>query len=246
MKKIYQLLIVLFFLTLSSNISAQKADHQNKDTLYVLDTDTIFNVDTLKVRKDPNSITLSKIQYDSLLNQLKNNETSKRTNIDEKKETHLTFFTESSISYGDYQHLCVQSDIEYKSNYILFSLGMNFNPSNPIIGGFGLGRRIIISPHIILSPDIISLWYYPLQSKYKIQNNNHLRLNVEYKFNKHWGIKLSPSIYFGWRNSVESNTAYNGIIHIISPYKPFYATETSSNSTFDIGFGFSIGIFYLE
>ncbi|MBN1462791.1 MAG: hypothetical protein JXQ69_03000 [Paludibacteraceae bacterium] len=189
--------------------------------------DTLFITDTLVV-------------YDTLT-------IPKRTaveKINDKKKSDFQFFKEIAIITSDYENIGVLSTINYKSYFLTLTVGTNFNLAQPLIGGIGFGSNIKLFSQFSLFPEITSMWYFPFGRDYPPQNNNHLKLGFVYSINKSFSINIAPSIYCGWRNNVAGNKEYNEIIHIISPIKPFYAEETSYNSTFDIGIGCSLQIIY--
>lgn len=241
MKLAYQPL--LFILLLLNTVSFASNKNTSNNTVEEYITDTIYSVDTISLAPDPNSVVLSKEQYDSLLLASQKKESSKERKADEKRHN-LNIFDEVSILTADYQHIGIQTGAHYKNSYLYISGGTNFNADLPIIGGIGLCQKIQVLKKLSLEPELLSLWYFPISSNLKTQNNNHFLIGLAYKLLPDLGIKLSPSIYCGWRNSVSSNKEYNDIIHIISPYKPFSAEETSANSTFDIGTGLSLAFVY--
>jgi len=245
MRKHIQQLIILLFLGLSITISAQKGRVQLKDTLTIAN-DTVFQVDTLLIPNDSNSITISKAHYDSLLNDLKNiNQKENQRNSQDVAKTDFTFFDKISFLFSDYQNIGIQSYITKKSTSLIISGGLNINKAFPLIGGIGIKQEIGLSEKLKLCPEIVALWYFPTNTTLPIQNNNHIGFGFTYLYNKKIEITISPSIYCSWRKNIDNNAMYNETIHMISNLKPFYAIETSANSTFDIGIGCSI-IFTLK
>lgn len=215
---IKQLLILLIAL-LGYFVNGFSRNNNLQDTLFI--TDTLVVYDTLII---PKKDIVEKIKTE--------------------KESNFQFFKEVAIITSDYEHIGVLSSINYKSYFLSLTVGTNFNLTQPLVGGIGLGSSIKLFSQFSLSPEIISMWYFPFGRNYPPQNNNHLKLGFGYSINKNLSINIAPSIYCGWRNNVAGNKEYNEIIHIISPVKPFYAEETSYNSTFDIGIGCSLQINY--
>lgn len=232
MYKRFFLFIGFVFLTSNFCYSQEK---NIQDTLVVIDTLVVYDTVTIPKRT---------IIEETKVEEKDNVAVNSNTSIDEIEENALKYFNEISILSADYQLIGLQSNISYKSYYLLITAGMNFNLSEPLIGGVGFGKKIDVSSKIYLSPEILSMWYFPFSRDYPPQNNNHLRIGVAYQLSPKFSVKIAPSIYCGWRTNVANNKEYNEIIHIISPSRPFYAKETGSNSTFDIGIGLSLELVY--
>lgn len=212
-------LFILSIVLLGCFVTSFSRNNNLQDTLFI--TDTLVVYDTLTIPKR-NAI----------------------EEINDKKKSDFQFFKEIAIITSDYENIGILSTINYKSYFITLTVGTNFNLAQPLVGGIGLGSSIKLFSQFSLFPEITSMWYFPFGRDYPPQNNNHLKLGFAYSINKSFSINIAPSIYCGWRNNVAGNKEYNEIIHIISPIKPFYAEETSYNSTFDIGIGCSLQINY--
>lgn len=241
MKTHYQPLLLLLLFICANSFGQQK----NKVEEYIVDT--VYSVDTINLAPDPNSITITKLQYDSMLNALKHKEEQKNSlALKTKKQTNnkFQFFKQIALSTADYENFALKSNINYQENYINFSAGINFNESLPFIAGLSFSRKILLSKFFFLEPEIKNLWYFATQNKLNPQNNIHLLIGFEYKLLPSIAIKFAPSIYCGWRHDVKDNKAYNELAHMISPKIPFYAKETGTNSTFDIGYGIYTSILY--
>lgn len=208
-----------FILLVSTFCYSQESNVQ--DTVFVVDTTFVY--DTIRIAKEP---------------------IIEETKSEELKKDGILSFNEISLLTADYQTIGISTHISYKSYYLLITTGTNFNLSTPLIGGIGFGKEIDLSSNIYLTPEIVSMWYFPFGRNYAPQNNNHIRLGVAYQLSPKFAVKITPSVYCGWRGNVNDNTEYNEISHIISPFVPFYATETSPSSTFDIGAGGSIDFIY--
>lgn len=245
MKPSHQPIIILIIsIFYFSNTFSQKQTPQQKTEASV---DTVYDVDTIKIAPDPNSVVLRKSQYDSLMLALKNqkqnqNQTKPDSTTIQKSNNSFNYFNTISLISADYMNVGLRSSIN-KNNYFLYGyLGYNFNPGKPIIGGIGLSKRLSISEKLFFEPEIASFWYFPINDSYKIENNNHILLGIGYAISKNLNFAIYPSLYCSWKSNLENNIEYNDAIHLISPNNPFYAKETGSKSTFDIGWGISASL----
>lgn len=225
-----QLLVIITMMFLTSTYSFAQVSYI-QDTIVIIDTLVVY--DTVSVSDNVIVDETNLERTDSI-----------DTNSSTKTKYRIRYFKDISILTADYELLGIQSNVSYRSFYILINVGINFNTSSPLIGGIGVGRKIDLTTNIYLTPELVSMWYFPLGSDYPAQNNNHIRMGVAYQLSPKFGIKITPSIYCGWRNNVAGNRAYNEISHIISPFVPFFATETGNDSTFDIGAGASLELIY--
>ncbi len=234
-----------FFISLTIILFSTTAYSQNNlppnNSITELISDTIFETDTLYI-EDLDSVKISKILYDSILNVLNSKEEEK---IPVQETTNNNHFREASLILSYHHNIGISTNIFYNSYYLHVSAGINLNEYYPIIGGLGLGYEYAINKKLKIYPEIISLWYFPTQSLKKPQFNNHIQLGIGYQVANNICIRFKPSIYFAFKNNVSGNAEYNEIIHMMNPFKPFYAIETGTNSTFDIGIGSVIEVSYL-
>lgn len=235
------ILIISILLSLSTHTFAQNQT-KTSEAIVIVETDTIFEVDTIQMERDPNMVTLSKAQYDSLLNA--NKKLSKIEKKYNRKKKNNPYHFDAAFITADYLNLGAQANARYNNSYILLNFGTSFNYTKPIILGVGFGQIIPLNEKFSFTPELVALYYIPTKTAYSIQSNNHLRLGIAYKLSTLLTIEMVPSIYCGWRKNIDSNTEYNQVIHSISPLKPIYAKETSETSAFDIGLGLALRLVY--
>lgn len=245
MKSSYHLIISLFFLSFFSYAYCQKSNIQLSEPSVIYSTDTIYSIDTITIPLDSSLIKITKAKYDSLVNAARIASKKESTRpVSNAKESDLNLFKEISFLSSDYESFAIESGISYKNTSLQISTGFNNNSTLPFIGGLSIEQKFEITNNISLAPKIMGLWYIPTNANLPVQNNNHLGVKLSYLAKEDLEISIFPSVYCAWRNNLNGNPMYNEVIHMISPYKPFYAKETSSNSTFDIGLGLGISIKY--
>lgn len=151
------------------------------------------------------------------------------------------FYDEWTISAADYQNIAVSYKAGTKSFYNIYSLGMNFIEEPLWVPGFGFGHIREINAKYSFQPELVCYTYLPLDFK-QIRETYivHIKFGFVRNISKKLSISFAPSIY----GALKSNEGeYDNYGYKQSPIKPIYEYETkNSNSKFEIGYGFSLGL----